>query len=141
MTLYLNKQIVAGNVGKTPEIRKTQSGIDVASFSVAVNEKYTDKQTGEVKENTDWINVVVFGSLVNSVIAKYVKKGTPVYIEGKSKTRSYEKNGEKKYVTELVVSGFDSVFRLTGSKVETNEKMSDNVNESSNDIEEDEIPF
>lgn len=98
----LNKAELIGNLGSDPEIRNTNNGTQVASFSLATSESYKDKTTGEKKTITDWHNVVVWGSLAE-IAGKYLKKGSKAYIEGRIKTRSYDaKDGGKRYVTEIV---------------------------------------
>ncbi len=95
----LNKVQIIGNLGKDPEIRHTQSGDKIASFSVACLEKWNDKQTGEQKEKTEWVNCSVFGKLAD-VIEKYVSKGSKIYVEGKFKTRKWQdSSGNDKYST------------------------------------------
>ena len=94
-----NVALIEGNCGKDPELRRTQNGSAVCNFSVATSENYT--KGGEEKEATDWHNVTVWGSLAE-YSAEHIKKGTPVTVVGKIKTRSYEKDGVKKYVTEIV---------------------------------------
>ncbi|HBF87814.1 MAG TPA: single-stranded DNA-binding protein [Bacteroidales bacterium] len=97
----LNKVILIGNVGKDPEIRHLEGGATVASFSLATNETFKNK-AGEKVTNTEWHNIVLWRGLAE-IAEKYVKKGTPIYIEGKIKTRSYDdKDGNKRYVTEIV---------------------------------------
>lgn len=98
----LNKAQLIGNCGGDPEIRNTNNGTQVASFSLATSESYKDKTTGEKKTVTDWFNVVVWGSLAE-IAGKYLKKGSKAYVEGRIKTRSYDaKDGSKRYVTEIV---------------------------------------
>lgn len=99
----VNKVILLGNVGKDPEIRSTADGTCIANLSVATSESWKDKQTGERKEQTEWHRVSAFGKLAE-IIRDYVTKGSKVYIEGKLKTRSYDKDGVKMYTTEIVAS-------------------------------------
>lgn len=145
MSLSLNKACIAGNVGNDPEIRKTGSGMDVANFSVATNERWKDKQTGEQKERTEWHKVVVWGALVPAVIEKYVSKGTPIYVEGEIRTRSWDDNGTKKYVTEIHLQGPNSVFKLNGQAAGSNSVTDDQPHAQAaqpvNEVDEDEIPF
>jgi single-strand DNA-binding protein len=82
-------------------VKSTTSGKTVASFSVATSERYKDRTTGEAKSITDWHNVVLWGGLAN-IAGKYLKKGSKIYLEGRIKSRSYESNGVKKYITEIV---------------------------------------
>lgn len=97
----VNKCILIGRVGKDPEVKTTGNGQKVANFSIATSESYKDKQTSEKKEITDWHNIVIWGSLVD-VIEKYVHKGDQIYIEGKMRTRSWEKDGVTRYTTEVI---------------------------------------
>lgn len=99
----LNKAMIIGNVGKDPEIKYTQDGTAKASFSLATSESWKDKNTGEKKEITDWHNIVLWGK-VAEICAQYVKKGSKVYIEGKSKTRKWQdkETGQDKYITEII---------------------------------------
>lgn len=101
MSLNLNEVRVAGRCGQDPEVEYLSSGDCKARLSIAVDESYTRKTTGERVDKTTWLNVVFFGK-VAQIIEKHVKKGTALYVEGKIQVRSYEdKNGEKKYVTEI----------------------------------------
>lgn len=97
----INKAILIGNLGSDPEVKTTTTGKQVASFSLATSERYKDRTTGETKSTTEWHNVVLWGSLAE-IAGKYLKKGSKIYIEGKIKTRAYESNGVKKYITEIV---------------------------------------
>lgn len=108
--MSVNKVIILGNCGKDPEVRVVGEH-KVASFSVATTEKYKDSKTDEWKENTEWHNVVCWRNTAE-LADKYIKKGTQLYIEGKLRTRSWEKDGEKRYVTEIVA---DSI-QLLGKK-------------------------
>ena len=97
----VNKVILVGNLGKDPEVRHLESGIPVASFSVATSESYNDKNSGERKTVTEWHNVVLWRGLAE-VAEKYLHKGDQVYIEGKLRTRQWEKDGVTRYSTEVV---------------------------------------
>lgn len=98
----VNKVILIGNLGKDPEIRRLENGAVVANFSIATTETYTDKTTGERRDNTDWHNVVVWRGLAE-VTEKYLRKGHKVYIEGKLKTRSWtDQAGATRYTTEVL---------------------------------------
>jgi single-strand DNA-binding protein len=96
----INKVILIGNLGKDPEIRYTPSGDAIANLTVATSESWKDKQTGEQKELTEWHRVSAFGKLAQ-IMGEYLKKGSKVYIEGSLRTRSYEKEGQKHYSTEI----------------------------------------
>jgi len=97
----VNKVILVGNLGRDPEVRHLESGIPVASFSIATSESYNDKNTGERKTITEWHNVVLWRGLAE-VAEKYLHKGDQVYIEGKLRTRQWEKDGVTRYSTEIV---------------------------------------
>lgn len=114
----MNRAILIGNVGKDPDIRNMSNGDQVASFSLATSERWKDKNSGERKESTDWHNVVCFNQGLIKVIEEWVLKGSKVAIEGKIKTRKYEKDGVDRYVTEIVLGRFDGSLELLGSKGE-----------------------
>ena len=102
MSTLRNKVQLIGNVGNEPEITNLESGKKVAKFSIATNESYKDSN-GEKVTNTQWHNIVAWGKIAE-IIEKYVGKGKEVALEGKLTSRSYEtKEGEKRYVTEVVV--------------------------------------
>ncbi len=101
MAKSLNKVMLIGNLGKDPELRYTTSGIAVATFTIATNESWKD-QEGNLQERTEWHNIVAWRKLAE-ICGEWLKKGKKVYIEGRLQTRSYDdKNGVKKYVTEIV---------------------------------------
>jgi single-strand DNA-binding protein len=98
----VNKVILIGNVGKDPEIHRLQNGSLKATFSMATSETYTDRETGEKKEITDWHDIVLWRRLAE-ITEKYVKKGYKVYVEGKLKKRSYQdKEGNTRYALDIV---------------------------------------
>jgi single-strand DNA-binding protein len=97
----LNKVMLIGRLGKDPETRSFDSGHSVTSFSMATSEKYKDRTSGEQKEITEWHNIVMWGSL-GEIAQKYLKKGSQVYVEGKLRTRSWEKENVTRYTTEVV---------------------------------------
>lgn len=96
----VNKQILIGFLGSEPETVTFTNGNSITKFSVATSEKWIDKTTGEKKEHTEWHNIVTQGN-VAEICAKYLKKGSKVYLEGKTRHRSYESDGVKKYITEV----------------------------------------
>ena len=102
MAFGINKACIGGYVGQDPDVRYTQSGAAVANVSIATTESWKDKDTGEKQERTEWHRVVFFNRLAE-VVAEYVKKGQPIYIEGKIQTRKWEdKEGITRYSTEIV---------------------------------------
>lgn len=133
----LNKVLIIGNIGRDPEVRYTQDGTAVATFAVAVNEKW---QGGE---HTEWFSCVAWGK-ASEIAQKYLKKGSQVCIEGKMRTRAYQgRDGEHRKVTELIVSN----IVLLGSKQSAGERSSDQPSYDStavtddNPIGDDDIPF
>jgi single-strand DNA-binding protein len=99
----INKVIIIGRLGKDPEVKYTPSGDAVCNFSVATSDKWADKSTGEKKERTEWHRIVAWRRLAE-ICGEYLKKGREVYIEGKLQTRSWEKDGTKRYMTEILAS-------------------------------------
>ena len=99
----VNKVILLGNVGSDPEMTAMPSGDAVATISIATSEQWNDKATGEKKEKTEWHRVVFFKRLAE-VVGQWVKRGDKIYIEGRLQTRSWEKDGIKRYSTEIVAS-------------------------------------
>src|SRR5690606_24858408 len=95
----VNKVILIGRLGKDPEVRNLDNGAVVANFSIATSERYTDRTTGEKKEITERHNIVLWRALAE-ITQKYLRKGDMVYIEGKLRTRSWEKDGVTRYTTE-----------------------------------------
>lgn len=110
--MSVNRVALLGNVGKDPEVRDV-SGAKVASFTLATSEKYTDRN-GNKHENTEWHNVVLWRNLAE-LAESYVRKGNRLYVEGKLHTRSWESNGEKKYVTEIVGDKVELLERRDGA--------------------------
>lgn len=102
--MYLNKVLIYGNLTRDPELRALPSGQQVATFSVATNRTYKDKE-GNKKEMNEFHNVVVFGRLAD-LMGQYMKKGRPIYVEGRLQTRSWESDGRKNYRTEIVMENF-----------------------------------
>jgi len=97
----VNKVILVGRLGKDPEVRNLESGATVANFTMATSESYKDRVTGERKEITEWHNIVLWRGLAE-VAQRFLHKGDMVYIEGKLRTRSWEKEGVTRYTTEIV---------------------------------------
>ncbi len=102
MARGINKVIIVGNLGQDPETRYMPSGSAVTNFTVATNESWKDKQTGEQKDRTEWHRVAMFGRLAE-VAAEYLRKGSQVYIEGKLRTRKWQdRDGKDRYTTEII---------------------------------------
>ena len=102
MARGINKVILVGNLGKDPETRYMPSGKAVTNFSIATSESWTDRQSGDKQERTEWHNVVLFDKL-GEIAAEYLRKGSQVYIEGSLRTRKWQdKEGKDRYTTEIV---------------------------------------
>jgi single-strand DNA-binding protein len=109
----VNKVILVGNLGRDPEIRRTQDGRPIANISVATSESWRDKATGERREKTEWHRVVIFNEGLCKIAEQYLKKGMKVYLEGQLQTRKYtDKDGIEKYSTEVVLQGFNSQLTM-----------------------------
>lgn len=102
--MYINKVTLYGNLTRDPEMKALPGGQNVANFSIATNRVYKDKE-GQKKEQVEYHNVVAFGRTAD-VIGQYMKKGRPIFVEGRLQTRSWEKDGQKQYRTEIVVDTF-----------------------------------
>jgi single-strand DNA-binding protein len=115
----VNKVILVGNLGKDPEVRRTQSGEPVVSFSIATSESWRDKTSGERKEKTEWHRVVIFNENLAKVAEQYLRKGSKVYIEGQLSTRKWtDKDGQEKYTTEIVLNRFRGELQMLDSRGE-----------------------
>lgn len=112
--MSVNKVILLGHLGGDPELRYFQDGTGVCNFSLATSERWKDKQTGERKEHTEWHRVSIRGKLAE-IANQYLRKGSKVYIEGQNKTREWEKDGVKRYTTEVVV-GFNGTMQMLDGK-------------------------
>jgi single-strand DNA-binding protein len=112
----LNRAMLIGNVGQAPEIRSTQTGQRIANFSLATNERWKDKHSGEQRERTEWHRIVVFNEHLVGVIERFVDKGSQLFVEGKLQTRKWTDNaGVERYSTEIVLQNYDGDIRLLGS--------------------------
>lgn len=144
--MYLNKVQLYGNLTRDPETRAMPSGQGVTNFNIATNRSYKDKQ-GQKQEQVEYHTCVAFGK-VAEIISQYMKKGKPIYIEGRLQTRSWDKEGAKQYRTEVVVENFQFGPSAPGtSRTEREDRGEDtdggmNIGqESADDINPDEIPF
>lgn len=114
MARGVNKVILVGTLGQDPEVKYLTNGNAVCNLSLATSEQWKDKQTGEKKEKTEWHRVVMFGK-VAEIAGEYCRKGSQVYIEGKLETREWEKDGVKRYTTEIKVD-MQGTMQLLGGK-------------------------
>ncbi len=108
----VNKVVLVGNLGSDPEIKTTPQGAQVANFSLATSESWTDKNTGEKQEKAEWHRLVLWRRLAE-IAGQYLNKGAKIYVEGKLQTRSWDDNGQKRYMTEVVV---DQLEMLGGDR-------------------------
>ena len=116
----INKVILVGNLGAKPELKYGASGNAVTNLSVATSDSWTDKNTGQKQERTEWHRVSLFGKLAE-VAAQYTDKGSKVYVEGKLQTTKYTDNaGIEKYSTSVVVGGFNGVFQMLDRRDDSN---------------------
>ena len=113
----VNKVILIGNLGRDPEVRRSNAGDPIVSFSVATTESWRDKATGERKDRTEWHNVVIFNENLGKVAEQYCKKGSKIYIEGQLQTREYtDRDGTQRKATEVVLQRFRGELTLLDSK-------------------------
>src|SRR6516225_7649527 len=113
----VNKVILVGNLGRDPEIRRTQDGRPIANLRVATSESWRDKTSGERREKTEWHSVVIFNEGLCRIAEQYLKKGAKVYIEGQLQTRKWQgQDGQDRYTTEVVLQGFNSALTMLDSR-------------------------
>ena len=147
----VNKVILVGNLGRDPETRYMPSGDAVTNITVATTDRYKDKQSGEMKEQTEWHSVALFGRLAE-VAGEYLRKGSQVYIEGRLRTRKWQdKSGNDRYTTEIVGNemqmlgggrGMGGEGRASGGRSSGGESESEPVRSSTEkDDFDDDIPF
>ncbi len=121
--MAVNKVILIGNVGQDPEVRYVEQNVPVANFSLATTERYTTKD-GQKAESTEWHRIVVWRGLA-TVVEKYVKKGSKLYVEGRLRTREWtDKDGNKRYVTEIFADSLE-MLDSRGTSVEANATLAD----------------
>ena len=144
MARGVNKVIIVGNLGNDPDTRYMPSGSAVTNLSVATNESWKDKQTGEQKDRTEWHKVAMFGRLAE-IAAEYLRKGSQVYIEGRLRTRKWQdQNGNDRWTTEIIADEMQMLGGRTGAGAPA---MSDSPPpaapppEPSSDDFDDDIPF
>ncbi len=138
----VNKVILVGRLGKDPEARTLETGVMVVNFTMATSEVYKDKVTGERKEITDWHNVVLWRGLAETA-SKYLHKGDQVYIEGKMRTRSWEKENVTRYTTEVIGDSMTLLGNKPGGggNYERPAQQTSESNEPSTDTATDDLPF
>lgn len=140
----VNKVILLGTLGKDPDVKSFPSGDRIAELSVATSERWTDKSTGEKKEKTEWNRVVIRNDGLVKVAENYLTKGSKVYVEGQIQTREWtDKDGSKRYATEIVVGKFRGELVLIGGGKEREARAESQqaVKRSFADDLEDSVPF
>src|SRR5688572_855581 len=109
----VNKVILVGNLGRDPEIRRTQDGRPIANLRIATSESWRDKATGERRERTEWHSVVIFNENLCRVVEQYLRKGSKIYVEGQLQTRKWQdQQGQDRYSTEVVLQGFNGTLTM-----------------------------
>ena len=145
----VNKVRLVGRLGKDPEVRNLDNGVSVANFTMATSESYKDRTTGEKKEVTEWHNIVLWRGLAE-VSQKYLHKGDLVYIEGKLRTRSWEKEGVTRYTTEIVADNMTMLGSRSGGGASSSsgdygarsqERTATETYGGSGDTSTDDLPF
>lgn len=136
----LNKVQLIGNLGKDPEIKSMNNGKRVANFSVATTESWKD-QSGEKQEKTEWHKIVIYNESLIKIVESYVKKGTKIYVEGSIYTRKWTDNGVDKFITEIVIQGYNGTVKLLSSKKDEGNIANNSVTTSLDYGIDDEIPF
>ncbi|RMO18195.1 hypothetical protein ALQ45_00114 [Pseudomonas amygdali pv. morsprunorum] len=129
MARGINKVILVGTCGQDPEVRYLPNGTAVTNLSMATSEQWTDKQSGQKVEKTEWHRVSLFGKIAE-IAGEYLRKGSQVYIEGKLQTREWEKDGIKRYSTEIVVD-MQGTMQLLGGRPQGDSQHSQNGHGSS----------
>jgi single-strand DNA-binding protein len=113
----VNKVILVGNLGKDPEVRRSQNGTPIVNLTIATSDTWRDKSSGERKEKTEWHRVVIFAEGIARVVEQYARKGAKLYVEGKLQTRKWTDNsGAERYSTEIVVDGFAGSLTMLDGK-------------------------
>ena len=113
MAYSINKVTLVGNIGNEPEVKTFQNGNKVVNLSLATSERWKDKDSGEMKSNTEWHRIVIFNPILADIAEKYIKRGSKIYLEGQLQTRKWQdSNGVDKYTTEVVLQNFKGELLL-----------------------------
>jgi single-strand DNA-binding protein len=111
----VNKVILVGNLGRDPEVRYSQSNQKIVNLRIATSERWKDRQSGDPRERTEWHSVVIFNENLADIAERYLRKGSPVYVEGQLQTRKWtDQGGQERYTTEVVLSRFRGELTLLG---------------------------
>jgi|TARA_B100000003_G_scaffold50247_1_gene44210 single-strand DNA-binding protein len=157
MAYSINKVTLVGNIGNEPEVKTFQNGNKVVNLSLATSERWKDKESGEMKTNTEWHKVVIYNPVLADIAEKYVKKGSKIYLEGQLQTRKWQdSSGADKYTTEVVLQNYRGELLLLDRTNDSNSfkgiegqnQSTQNLNKDSkidtlNNVEnlDDDIPF
>ena len=150
----INKVLLLGNLGSDPEIRVSQEGNKMATFSIATNETWKDKNTNEKQQRTEWHRIVIFSPGLAELAEKYLKKGSLIYVEGQLRNRKYtDQSGMEKNISEIVLQGYNTTLTMVDNRnnSDVNELSSPSLENSTaensitSDFDsvdvEDEVPF
>ena len=147
MSGSLNKVLLIGNLGNDPEVRNTQDGRSLCTFSIATSESWKDKNSGEKRDKTEWHRVVIFNEGLVRIAEQYLKKGSKVYLEGQLQTRKWQdKDGVEKYTTEVVLQNYNGNLTMLGGRSDnavsdfSSNDPQDSVASIGTDMDDD-IPF
>ncbi|UTO28974.1 single-stranded DNA-binding protein [Bartonella harrusi] len=128
----LNKVILIGNLGADPEIRRLNSGDQVANLRIATSESWRDRNTNERKERTEWHSIVIFNENLIRVVEQYLKKGSKIYIEGQLQTRKWQdQNGNDRYTTEIVLQKYRGELQMLDGRGGAGGEQMQGANQSS----------
>lgn len=140
----LNQCQFIGNLGADPEIKSFQQGGRIANLRIAITENWKDKQTGEKKERTEWVSVVVASDGLVGVVERYLRKGSKVFVSGKLRTRKWQdQSGNDRYSTEVILNGFDAKLVMLSGKPD-GQQQQDNLQHQPNPFDDnldDDLPF
>jgi single-strand DNA-binding protein len=136
----INKVILVGAVGQDPDFAFSNNGNPRASFSLATGVKFKDKTTGETQEKTTWHNLVAFGKKAE-IVNEYVRKGSRLYIEGTIDNQSYDKDGEKRYFTKIIIQDINLLSSKDDFKSPHNQTHQEPPPNMSDNELDDDIPF
>jgi single-strand DNA-binding protein len=145
MSGSVNKVILVGNLGSDPEVKSFSNGARICNLRIATSENWTDKQSGERKERTEWHSVVIRSDGLIGIAEKYLRKGKKVYIEGSLSTRKWQdQNGADRYSTEVTLSGPGAVMTMLdggGAGNAQSQSSGSSTHGPADDLDDDSVPF
>lgn len=143
MSKGVNKVILVGNCGQDPEMRQMSNGSAVANVTLATSDSWTDKNTGQRQERTEWHRVVFFNRLAE-IVGEYVRKGRQIYVEGRLQTRKWtDQNGQDRYTTEIVASEMQMLSSKENSGLSSSAAVGQSQDAPADSLveSEDDVPF